>query len=101
MFRSHVAAHADEIRSKALTGLLSSINLSFRGFLFDDKIFCSTSVSLTRSSVDKFSKRRMVKVEEIAGVTEHIIPIPWNVLRPSKVLVGIISYMLHEICWFS
>ena len=28
----------------------------------------------------------MVKDEETAGVTEHIIPISWNVLRPSKVL---------------
>ena len=44
------------------------------------------SVSLMRSSVGTSSKRGMVKDEEIAGVTEHIIPIPWNVLRPSKVL---------------
>ena len=28
----------------------------------------------------------MVKDEEIAGVTENTITIPWNVLRPSKVL---------------
>ena len=39
-----------------------------------------------RSSVDTSSKRGTVKDEEIAGVTEHIIPIPRNVLRPSKVL---------------
>ena len=36
--------------------------------------------------VDTSSKRGMVKDEETAGVTEYIIPIPWNVLRPSKVL---------------
>ena len=40
-FRSHVAAHADESGSKALTDLLSSINKSFRGFPLDGKLFRS------------------------------------------------------------
>ena len=39
-----------------------------------------------RFFVDTFSKRGMVKDEENAGVTRHIIPISWNMLRPSKVL---------------
>ena len=38
------------------------------------------------SSVDTSSKRGMVKDEETAGVTEHIIPIPWIVLRLSKIM---------------
>ena len=48
--------------------------------------FFILSVSLMRSSLDTSSKPGMVKDEETAGVTEYIIPIPWNVLRPSKVL---------------
>ena len=39
-----------------------------------------------RSSVDLSPKRGMVKDEETADVTEHIIPFPWNVLGPSKAL---------------
>ena len=66
--------------------MLSSVNLSVRGFLLDGKTFCSILVSLIRSFVDTSSKRGMVKDKETAGVTEHVIPIPWNVLRPSKVL---------------
>ena len=38
------------------------------------------------SSVHTFSKRGMVKDDETTGVTEYIIPIPWNALRPSKAL---------------
>ena len=83
--RSHVAAHADLDGPKTLTGSLSLINLSLRGLLLNGKIFRSILVSLVRSSVDT-SKRSMAKDEETAGVTEHIIPIPQNVLRPSKVL---------------
>ena len=62
--------------SKALTGFLSSINLSFRGFLLDGKIFYSISVRLIKSSVGTTSKRSMGKDKETAAVTEHIIPIP-------------------------
>ena len=58
----------------------------FRGFLRNGKIFRSISVSLMMSSVDTSSKRGMVKDEETAGVTEHIIPIPWIVLRLSKIM---------------
>ena len=39
-----------------------------------------------RSSVDTSSKHVTVKDEETAGVQEYIILIPWNVLRPSKVM---------------
>ena len=39
-----------------------------------------------RSSVDTSSKRGMVKEKETAVVTKDIIPIPWNVLRQSKIL---------------
>ena len=45
-----------------------------------------SSVNLIRSSVDISSKRSMTKGGETAGLTARIIPIPWNVLRPSKVL---------------
>ena len=48
--------------------------------------FFILSVSLMRSSLDTSSKPGMVKDEETAGVTEYIMPIPWNVLQPSKVL---------------
>ena len=85
-FRSHLAADTDQSESKALTGFLSSIKLSFRGFPLDCKIFRSISVSLMRSSVDTSSKRGMVKEKETAVVTKDIIPIPWNVLRQSKIL---------------
>ena len=39
-----------------------------------------------RFSVDTSSKRGMVKEKETAVVTKDIIPIPWNVLRQSKIL---------------
>ena len=60
-----------------------SLNLSF---LRHGKFFHWILLNLMRSSVDTPSKHVMVKDEETVSVTEHIIPIPWNVLWPSKVL---------------
>ena len=84
--RSHVAAHAGLDGSKALTDSLSLINLSHKGLLLDCIIFHSVPVSLIRFSVNTYSKRGMVKDEEVTGVTENILPKPYNVKRPSKVL---------------